>query len=180
MSTVSGFVEPRLREEFPGLRLDWTVVDARLRGSSREVERRLRELSNRYRGADVVAMRTQPIPHAYRAFFRQVGLDPDAARIPSEAAAVTRLLDGRFQSRAALADARLISNVSGTSSRRGSRPPARRSPSVPISRRHAGWRSRRCCSTRGATGSCGSPIETSASRAAACGTSGPGSGWSGC
>jgi DNA/RNA-binding domain of Phe-tRNA-synthetase-like protein len=106
-----GFVEPRLREEFPGLRIVWTTVDARVRGSSREVERRLRELSNRYRGAGVVAMRTQPIPHAYRSFFRQVGLDPDAARIPSEEAAVRRLLHGRFQSRNALADALLIAVV---------------------------------------------------------------------
>jgi DNA/RNA-binding domain of Phe-tRNA-synthetase-like protein len=111
MSSESGFVEPRLREEFPGLRLAWTEVDARVRGSSREVDRRLRELSNRYRGAGVVAMRTQPIPHAYRTFFRQVGLDPDAARIPSEAAAVRRLLHGRFQSRNALADALLIAVV---------------------------------------------------------------------
>ena len=111
MSTVSGLVEPRLRAEFPGLRLSWTAVDAAVRGSSREIERRLRELSDRYRGAGVVAMRTQPIPHAYRAFFRHVGLDPDAARIPSEAAAVQRLLHGRFQSRDSLADALLISLV---------------------------------------------------------------------
>ena len=84
---------------------------ARVRGSSREVARRLRDLSDRYRGAGVVAMRTQPIPHAYRAFFRQVGVDPDAARIPSEAAAVGRLLHGRFESRDALADALLIALV---------------------------------------------------------------------
>ena len=56
-------------------------------------------------------MRTQPIPHAYRTFFRQVGLDPDAARIPSEAAAVGRLLHGGFESRDALADALLIALV---------------------------------------------------------------------
>ena len=96
MSSVAGRVEPKLREEFPGLRLVWTAVDARVRAQLREVARRLRELSDRYRGAGVVAMRTQPIPHAYRAFFRQVGLDPDAARIPGEAAAVGRLLHGRF------------------------------------------------------------------------------------
>jgi DNA/RNA-binding domain of Phe-tRNA-synthetase-like protein len=111
MTSVSGLVEPTLREEFPGLRLIWTTVDARVRGSSREVERRLRDLSNRYRGAGAVAMRTEPIPHAYRAFFRQVGLDPDGARIPSEAAAVERLLHGRFVSRDALADALLIALV---------------------------------------------------------------------
>ena len=43
-------------------------------------------------------MRTQPIPHAYRAFFRQIGLDPDIDRIPSEEAAVARLLHGGFRS----------------------------------------------------------------------------------
>jgi DNA/RNA-binding domain of Phe-tRNA-synthetase-like protein len=111
MSTVSGIVEPRLREEFPGLRLAWTTVEARRRGSSGGVERRLRELSDRYRGAGVVAMRTQPIPHAYRSFFRQVGVDPDAARIPSEEAAVGRLLKGRFEARDALADALLLALV---------------------------------------------------------------------
>jgi DNA/RNA-binding domain of Phe-tRNA-synthetase-like protein len=111
MSSVSGRVEPELAKEFPGLRLIWTTVEARMRGSSRGVERRLRELSDRYRGAGVVAMRTEPIPHAYRAFFRQVGLDPDAVRIPSEEAAVRRLLQGGFRSRGALADALLLALV---------------------------------------------------------------------
>ena len=111
MSVASGFVAPELRAEFPGLRLRWTELEARVRASPRETRRRLRALSDRVGGAGVVAMRTQPIPHAYRAFFRQVGLDPDAARIPSEEAAVRRLLAGRFQSRDTLADALLIALV---------------------------------------------------------------------
>lgn len=111
MSSVSGRVEPELAEEFPGLRLICTAVEARVPGRSREVERRLRKVSDRYRGAGVVAMRTEPIPHAYRAFFRQVGLDPDAVRIPSEEAAVRRLLQGGFRSRGALADALLLALV---------------------------------------------------------------------
>jgi DNA/RNA-binding domain of Phe-tRNA-synthetase-like protein len=112
MSAVSGRVETQLAEEFPGLRLLWTAVEApRGSGSAPAVRRRLRELSDRYRGAGVVAMRTQPIPHAYRVFFRQVGLDPDATRIPSEDAAVRRLLKGGFEARDALADALLIALV---------------------------------------------------------------------
>lgn len=111
MSVASGFVAPELRAEFPGLRLRWTELEAPVRASPRETRRRLRALSDRVGGAGVVAMRTQPIPHAYRAFFRQVGLDPDAARIPSEEAAVRRLLAGRFQSRDTLADALLIALV---------------------------------------------------------------------
>jgi DNA/RNA-binding domain of Phe-tRNA-synthetase-like protein len=111
MSSVSGRVEPELAEEFPGLRLICRAVEARVRGSSQEVDRRLRKLSDRYRGAGVVAMRTEPIPHAYRAFFRQVGLDPDVVRIPSEEAAVRRLLQGGFRSRGTLADALLLALV---------------------------------------------------------------------
>ena len=111
MSVSVGLVDPAVREEFPGLRLHWTAVEATVRSSPPEVARRLGELSDRYRGAGVVAMRTKPIPHAYRSFFRQVGLDPDTSRIPSEEAAVGRLLHGRFRSRGSLEDARLIALV---------------------------------------------------------------------
>ena len=111
MSSASGVIAPELRAEFPGLRLHWTALDARVRGSSPELRRRLRELSDRYLGAGVVAMRTQPIPHAYRAFFRQVGLDPDAARIPSEQVAVRRLVQGGFQSSDTVRDALLIALI---------------------------------------------------------------------
>lgn len=111
MSFASGRVAPELEAEFPGLRLWWTAIDAPAGPAPRELRRRLRALSDRVAGAGVVAMRTRPIPHAYRAFFRQVGLDPDAARIPSEEAAVRRLLQGRFHSQGMLADARLIALI---------------------------------------------------------------------
>lgn len=106
-----GFLEDRVKEEFPGLSLLWLTVAGSVRDSPREVKRRLRELSSRYRGAVVVAMRTQAIPHAYRALFRQLGLDPDVTRIPSEQAAVERLLHGGFVSRNLVDDARLIALV---------------------------------------------------------------------
>lgn len=111
MSFARGLIAPELTAEFPGLRLHWTEIEARVGASPRDVRRRLRELSDRVAGAGVVAMRTRPIPHAYRAFYRQVGLDPDAARIPSEEVAVRRLLQGRFQSRDTLQDALLIGLV---------------------------------------------------------------------
>jgi DNA/RNA-binding domain of Phe-tRNA-synthetase-like protein len=44
-------------------------------------------------------------------FFRQIGLDPDVTRVPSEAAAVARLRHGRLVSQDALADALLIALV---------------------------------------------------------------------
>lgn len=111
MNVSSGLVEPLLAAEFPGLQLRWTAIEARVRPSPRELQGRLRALSDRYAGGSVVAMRTRPVPHAYRTFFRQVGLDPDAARIPSEEAAVRRLLQGRFLSRDTLQDGRLIALV---------------------------------------------------------------------
>ena len=51
----------------------------------------------RFRGAQAVAMRQEPIPWAYRVFFRHIGLDPDADRTPIEAAAVDRLIQGGCQ-----------------------------------------------------------------------------------
>jgi DNA/RNA-binding domain of Phe-tRNA-synthetase-like protein len=108
---VPGFVEPGVAEEFPGLRLDWLSLAARDRPSPPELVGRLRDLSNRFNGANVIAMRTKPIPHAYRAFFRQIGLDPDTTRIPSEAAAVARLFDGRFRSVSLVPDALAIALI---------------------------------------------------------------------
>ncbi len=106
-----GFLDARVKAEFPGLSLLWLTVAGRVRDTPREVRRRLRELSSRYRGAAVVAMRTQATPHAYRALYRQIGLDPDVTRIPSEEAAVQRLLHGGFVSRNQLDDACLIALI---------------------------------------------------------------------
>ncbi len=111
LGSVRGFVEPGIQAEFPGLRLDWMTVQASARASPRELKERLRQLSSRYRGGNVIAMRTWPIPHAYRAFFRQIGLDPDVTRIPSEQAAVDRLLHGQFRPRNLVDDALLIAVV---------------------------------------------------------------------
>lgn len=108
---ASGSIAPELEAEFPGLQLLWVTVEARLRPSSPALRQRLSMLSSRYRGENVIAMRTQPIPHAFRAFFRQVGLDPDVTRIPAEAAAVERLLHGGFESRNLVDDARLIAVI---------------------------------------------------------------------
>ena len=74
LRAAPGFVERRARatSSRAAARLD----DGRRAAGGparRELVRRLQLLSNRYRGANVVAMRTQPIPHAYRSFFRQIG-----------------------------------------------------------------------------------------------------------
>ncbi len=111
LTAFPGFVDPGVRAEFPGLRLFWIEVEARSGPSSRAAKLRLRDLSNRYRGANVVTMRTQPLPHAYRAFFRQTGLDPDATRVPSEEIAVARLLQGGLRSEGMPQDALVIALV---------------------------------------------------------------------
>ena len=68
----------------------------------------LHELSNRFRGARAVGIRREPVPAAYRVFFRQIGLDPDVVRTPIEAVVMERMLRGGFASRGLLADALLI------------------------------------------------------------------------
>ncbi len=108
---ASGAIEPRLAAEFPGLELRWMALSTRGGPSSPAVRDRLRALADRGRGSRVVAMRTQPVVQAYRAFYRQTGLDPDVTRIPSEEAAVQRLLHGGFRSQGRLPDALLIALV---------------------------------------------------------------------
>ncbi len=111
LTAAAGFIDPAVGVEFPGLRLSWLTVPARARASPRAVKARLRAMSNRQRGASVVAMRTQPIPHAYRAFFHQIGLDPDVIRIPSEEIAVARLLHGGLRAEGLPADALQIALI---------------------------------------------------------------------
>jgi DNA/RNA-binding domain of Phe-tRNA-synthetase-like protein len=111
LRAATGFVEPAIGQEFPGLRLDWVTVQATPGHSPPGVKQRLRALANRFRGADVVAMRTKPVPRAYRTFYRQIGLDPDTSRVPGERAAVERLLHGGFPSVDLVHDALLIAVV---------------------------------------------------------------------
>jgi DNA/RNA-binding domain of Phe-tRNA-synthetase-like protein len=111
LRAAPGFIDDELTAELPGLRLAWVTVTGPRSPRSPTAVGRLQELSNRDRGASVIAMRTHPIPHAYRAFFRQIGLDPDVHRIPSEEAAVGRLLHGQLRSRGSLEDALLIALV---------------------------------------------------------------------
>ncbi len=111
-----GWRAPEIENELPQLRV--VVAHARLpaagaatRGSPRGVERRLNDLSNRYRGARAVAVRREPVPSAYRVFYRQIGLDPEVARTPIEGAVLERMLHGGFLSEGLLQDVLLIALV---------------------------------------------------------------------
>jgi hypothetical protein len=106
---VRGWCEREVQQELPGLGLMSVTVElpaaGSLMGSSPPAVRaRLRELSNRWRGARAVNVRQEPIPAAYRVFFRQIGLDPDVTRTPIEAAVLERMLDGGFLSEGLLSD----------------------------------------------------------------------------
>jgi len=102
------WIDPEVAEEFPELRLHARTVEARSGRSPDELRERLRVLSDRFRGAQAIAMRRQPIPWAYRVFFRHIGLDPDEVRTPVEALALERLKKGAFKSRSVLDDALTI------------------------------------------------------------------------
>ena len=111
-----GWRSPEIEEELPQLRL--LCARAQLiragevrRNSPRVLQRRLEDLSNRYRGARAVGVRREPVPSAYRVFYRQIGLDPEVARTPIEAVALERMLRGGFLSAGLLQDALLIALI---------------------------------------------------------------------
>lgn len=106
-----GWVAPDLAEEFPGLGLLCTVVEAGSGRSPEALKEQLRELSNRYGGAQAVNLRQRPIPWAYRVFFRHIGLDPDATPTPVEQISLDRMKGGRFKSRNRLDDAIVIATM---------------------------------------------------------------------
>jgi hypothetical protein len=106
-----GAVAPEVAAELPGLGLRWLPATCAPGPTPPGLRARLAGLSDRRRGMDAVALRTRPLPRAYRAFFRQIGLDPDVERIPAERAALDRLMHGAYPSRGRVADACLLAVV---------------------------------------------------------------------
>jgi DNA/RNA-binding domain of Phe-tRNA-synthetase-like protein len=107
----AGWVAPVLREEFPGLGLRYLVIESGSGRSPRQLKNRLAQMSNRFSGPQVIALRHQPIPWAYRVFFRQIGLDPDEQPTPVEAVALERIKRGGFVSKSLLDDALTIAII---------------------------------------------------------------------
>jgi len=101
----TGVVAPALTAEHPGLWLAWTEVAATPAPTPPELRRRLAAMADRIRGAEAIALRGREIPHCYRVFFRQVGLDPDVVRTPVEALMLRRLWDGGLLPRNLVEDA---------------------------------------------------------------------------
>jgi DNA/RNA-binding domain of Phe-tRNA-synthetase-like protein len=108
-----GWRSREVEEELPELRLISSRVqilrrEAVTATSPRDIQARLRVLSNRFHGARAVGIRREPVPAAYRVFFRQIGLDPDVVRTPIEAAVRERMLRGGFLPSDLLEDVLLI------------------------------------------------------------------------
>jgi DNA/RNA-binding domain of Phe-tRNA-synthetase-like protein len=108
-----GWCAHEVEQELPGLRLLVSDVAVTRTGSltgpsPRDVTARLATLSNRFRGATAVAIRREPVPSAYRVFFRHIGLDPEVTRTPIEAAMLERMMKGGFPSGGLLPDVLLI------------------------------------------------------------------------
>ncbi len=111
-----GWVDAAIEQELPELAL--LSTDARIAReesatdlSPPDVRERLRALSDRFRGARAVSIRREPVPAAYRIFFRHIGLDPDVAHTPIEAAVLERMLRGGFLSGGLLEDVLLIALI---------------------------------------------------------------------
>ena len=104
-SVRDGHVDAGLAEEWPGLRLAWSAFEGVPGPSPPQVRERLKRLSDSFRGPQAIALRQQPIPQAYRIFYRHIGLEPDERRVPVEALALDRMKHGRFRSRSLLDDA---------------------------------------------------------------------------
>jgi DNA/RNA-binding domain of Phe-tRNA-synthetase-like protein len=108
-----GWLDREVERELPGLRLH--TVESPVRGRQLTVESppgvraRLNELANRVRGHRAVAARREPVPAAYRLFFRHIGLDPDVQRTPIEAALLERMVRGGFPTAGLVEDVLLIS-----------------------------------------------------------------------
>jgi DNA/RNA-binding domain of Phe-tRNA-synthetase-like protein len=93
---VAAAIDSRVAQEHPGLRV-WTArVAGRTGRTPRELRDRLRYVADRYRGPEAVALRSRPVPWAYRVLYRHLGLDPDVTRTPLEALVLDRLLHGGF------------------------------------------------------------------------------------
>ncbi len=107
----AGWVSEELRDEFPGLALRYLLIERGSGRTPRSVKERLARMSDRFSGPQAIHLRHQPIPWAYRVFYRHIGLDPDEQPTPVEAVALERIKRGGFVSQSLLDDALTIAII---------------------------------------------------------------------
>ncbi|HTY95445.1 MAG TPA: hypothetical protein VMB91_00255, partial [Solirubrobacteraceae bacterium] len=110
---TAGWRAPEVVQELPSLQLLVAEVEVAREGSLTgvsppDIQQRLRERSSRFRGARAVSIRLEPVPAAYRVFFRHIGLDPARTPTPIEQAVRERMLRGGFPTGGLLADVLLL------------------------------------------------------------------------
>jgi DNA/RNA-binding domain of Phe-tRNA-synthetase-like protein len=103
-----GWIEAQIEDEFPGLALVTAEVPCTARRTAPWVVHRLTDLANRITGPYALRVRELPVPALHRAFFRQLGLDPDVRRPPLEQAMFDRLWTGGFAPGGMPGDALLV------------------------------------------------------------------------
>ncbi|UTI63616.1 hypothetical protein NBH00_20010 [Paraconexibacter antarcticus] len=106
-----GWVGAEVLAEFPGLGLAFLPVRLGDHRDAATTKARLAELEDYFSGPWLTGLAARPLTAAYRVFYRQVGLDPDADRTPVERLALTRLQHGSFASRGLLGDALTIAAI---------------------------------------------------------------------
>jgi len=108
---VAVAIDPRVAEEHPGLRVWSALVAARTARTPPELRRRLALVADRFRGAEAVALRSRPVPWAYRVLYRHLGIDPDAVRTPVEELVLERLRSGGIAPRGLPGDALALATL---------------------------------------------------------------------
>lgn len=105
-----GTIALELSDEFPGLEFAYLKVPGGDGRTPPAVRRRLQVVSDRFRVALAPALRQTGVPSAYRAFWRQIGVDPDVVRSPLDEAIHVRLMDGGFLPKGLLYDSLVIAS----------------------------------------------------------------------
>lgn len=106
-----GTIALELSEEFPELDLLSFTIDCPAGRTPRAVRGRLLELSDRFPVAQAPTLRRGAVLSAYRAFYRQIGLDPDTSPTPLDLVIAERLRQGSFRSWGLVEDALTIASI---------------------------------------------------------------------
>ena len=105
MSEAAGSIDPEVAAEFPELRLHELTLAARSGPQPAGAARAAAACSRTASAApQAVALRRQPVPWAYRVFFRHIGLDPDVAPHAGRGARARAAEDAAASARARLLD----------------------------------------------------------------------------
>ena len=108
VSLDDGWIAAGLAEEFPDLKLRTLAVPCVPGASPTGLRQQLAYVSDRMTGAKAIKLRRDPVPSAYRVFYRLVGLDPDQTLTPVEQAALDRLFHGDYRAGGLVEDALLL------------------------------------------------------------------------